>query len=173
MNKGKLLKVGRQKREAGQNLVVLPLAITTDFIPSFRLVAYYTMMGASGREVVADSVWVDVKDLCVGTVSVPAALGGRPGTLAPPRPSPALRSPFSPWRAAALVLRLLLFLLVCSPLRPGLGVSLAPSSPTSLDFLADAVSTLLPSSLRAATFLSLQTSPGRPVPLAKAGVSGD
>lgn len=71
MNKGKLLKVGRQKREAGQNLVVLPLAITTDFIPSFRLVAYYTMMGASGREVVADSVWVDVKDLCVGTVSVP------------------------------------------------------------------------------------------------------
>lgn len=70
MNKGKLLKVGRQKREAGQNLVVLPLAITTDFIPSFRLVAYYTMMGASGREVVADSVWVDVKDLCVGTLVV-------------------------------------------------------------------------------------------------------
>lgn len=70
MNKGKLLKVGRQKRDAGQNLVVLPLAITTDFIPSFRLVAYYTMMGASGREVVADSVWVDVKDMCVGTLVV-------------------------------------------------------------------------------------------------------
>ncbi|XP_058137963.1 LOW QUALITY PROTEIN: complement C3 [Dasypus novemcinctus] len=71
MNKGKLLKVGRQNREPGQDLVVLPLTITPDFIPSFRLVAYYTMMGSNGqREVVADSVWVDVKDSCVGTLVV-------------------------------------------------------------------------------------------------------
>lgn len=102
MNKGKLLKVGRQKREAGQNLVVLPLAITTDFIPSFRLVAYYTMMGASGREVVADSVWVDVKDLCVGTVSVPALSAGVRGLWlrpAPLRPCEALSLPGEqrPW----------------------------------------------------------------------------
>ncbi|KFO28789.1 Complement C3 [Fukomys damarensis] len=68
MNKGKLLKAGRQAREPSQDLVVLPLTITKDFIPSFRLVAYYTLVGASGqREVVADSVWVDVKDSCVGT----------------------------------------------------------------------------------------------------------
>ncbi|XP_064238080.1 complement C3 [Aotus nancymaae] len=71
MNKGKLLKVGRQAREPGQDLVVLPLSITTDFIPSFRLVAYYTLIGASGqREVVADSVWVDIKDSCVGSLVV-------------------------------------------------------------------------------------------------------
>uniref|UniRef100_A0A8C9QDB5 Complement C3 n=1 Tax=Spermophilus dauricus TaxID=99837 RepID=A0A8C9QDB5_SPEDA len=71
LNKGKLLKAGRQAREPGQDLVVLPLSITADFIPSFRLVAYYTLMGASGnREVVADSVWVDVKDSCVGTLVV-------------------------------------------------------------------------------------------------------
>ncbi|XP_076977050.1 complement C3-like [Tamandua tetradactyla] len=71
MNKGKLLKAGRQAREPGQDLVVLPLAITSDFIPSFRLVAYYTLMGSNGqREVVADSVWVDVKDSCVGTLVV-------------------------------------------------------------------------------------------------------
>nr|XP_020038664.1 complement C3 [Castor canadensis] len=71
MNKGKLLKAGRQTREPGQDLVVLPLSITSDFIPSFRLVAYYTLIGASGqREVVADSVWVDVKDSCVGTLVV-------------------------------------------------------------------------------------------------------
>ncbi|XP_032025330.1 complement C3 [Hylobates moloch] len=71
MNKGKLLKAGRQAREPGQELVVLPLSITTDFIPSFRLVAYYTLIGASGqREVVADSVWVDVKDSCVGSLVV-------------------------------------------------------------------------------------------------------
>uniref|UniRef100_A0A8C2NV41 Complement C3 n=1 Tax=Capra hircus TaxID=9925 RepID=A0A8C2NV41_CAPHI len=71
MNKGKLLKVGRQDREPGQDLVVLPLTITSDFIPSFRLVAYYTLINANGqREVVADSVWVDVKDSCMGTLVV-------------------------------------------------------------------------------------------------------
>ncbi|OBS78296.1 hypothetical protein A6R68_19306 [Neotoma lepida] len=59
MNKGKLLKAGRQVREPGQDLVVLSLPITPDFIPSFRLVAYYTLIGANGqREVVADSLVV-------------------------------------------------------------------------------------------------------------------
>lgn len=65
------MKAGRQVREPGQDLVVLTLPITTDFIPSFRLVAYYTLTKANGqREVVADSVWVDVKDSCVGTLVV-------------------------------------------------------------------------------------------------------
>ncbi|XP_057565268.1 complement C3 [Hippopotamus amphibius kiboko] len=71
MNKGKLLKIGRQKRDSGQDLVVLPLTITKDFIPSFRIVAYYTLIGSNNqREVVADSVWVDVKDSCMGTLVV-------------------------------------------------------------------------------------------------------
>uniref|UniRef100_A0A8C9KJX1 Uncharacterized protein n=1 Tax=Panthera tigris altaica TaxID=74533 RepID=A0A8C9KJX1_PANTA len=75
MNKGKLLKVGRQKRELGQDVVALPLTITEDFIPSFRLVVYYTCLNSNGqREVVADSVWVDVKDSCVGKLVVK---GGR------------------------------------------------------------------------------------------------
>lgn len=85
MNKGKLLKAGRQVREPGQALVVLPLTITTDFIPSFRLVAYYTLINAKGqREVVADSVWVDVKDSCVGTVSFPASPSLCPSYDSPP-----------------------------------------------------------------------------------------
>ncbi|XP_060040214.1 complement C3-like [Erinaceus europaeus] len=71
LSKGKLLKVGRQVREAGQDLVVLPLTVTEDFIPSFRLVAYYTLINARGqREVVADSVWVDVKDSCADRLVV-------------------------------------------------------------------------------------------------------
>ncbi|KAM5239077.1 complement C3 [Ctenodactylus gundi] len=71
LNKGRLMKAGRQLREPGQDLVVLPLSVTPDFIPSFRLVAYYTLIGANGQwEVVADSVWVDVKDSCVGTLVV-------------------------------------------------------------------------------------------------------
>lgn len=90
MNKGKLLKVGRQPREPGQALVVLPMPITKELIPSFRLVAYYTLIGASGqREVVADSVWADVRDSCVGTVSTPH-LRASPSLLG------ALRSPVTP-----------------------------------------------------------------------------
>ncbi|XP_044110352.1 complement C3 [Neovison vison] len=71
MNKGKILTVGRQKRTPGQDPVVMSLKITPQFIPSFRLVAYYTVSGSDGkREVVADSVWVDVKDSCMGTLVV-------------------------------------------------------------------------------------------------------
>ncbi|KAF7475563.1 hypothetical protein GHT09_013514 [Marmota monax] len=111
LNKGKLLKAGRQAREPGQDLVVLPLTITADFIPSFRLVAYYTLMGASGkREVVADSVWVDVKDSCVGTVSIPAA------------PPPSAFPPLGPaWTSPSSV--------------PSQGSLLLPAPPTSLQLV--------------------------------------
>ncbi|ETE56745.1 Complement C3, partial [Ophiophagus hannah] len=40
------------------------LRITPDLIPSFRFVAYYQV---ENNEIVADSVWVDVKDTCMGT----------------------------------------------------------------------------------------------------------
>lgn len=111
LNKGKLLKAGRQAREPGQDLVVLPLTITTDFIPSFRLVAYYTLIGASGkREVVADSVWVDVKDSCVGTVSIS-------GTLPLPL--------FLLWVQPGLL----------RPRWPSQGSLLLPASPTSLQLV--------------------------------------
>ncbi|XP_029772341.1 complement C3-like [Suricata suricatta] len=71
MNKGRLLMAERQKREPGQEMYALPLTITEDFNPSFRLVAYYTFINNKGqREVVADSVWVDVKDSCVGKMVV-------------------------------------------------------------------------------------------------------
>ncbi len=50
----------------GQALVSLSLPVTKDMLPSFRFVAYYHV-GSS--EVVSDSVWVDVKDTCMGMVS--------------------------------------------------------------------------------------------------------
>ncbi len=45
--------------------MTLSLPVTKDMLPSFRFVAYYHV-GSS--EVVSDSVWVDVKDTCMGTV---------------------------------------------------------------------------------------------------------
>ncbi|XP_032066838.1 A.superbus venom factor 1-like [Thamnophis elegans] len=70
LTKGKIFKVGRQPKGDGQNLVTMTLRITPDLIPSFRFVAYY-LVGNS--EIVADSVWVDVKDTCMGTLVVKGA----------------------------------------------------------------------------------------------------
>ncbi|KAG7491361.1 hypothetical protein MATL_G00002880 [Megalops atlanticus] len=49
-----------------QHLTYLVCILTKGMIPSFRFVAYYHV----GTEVVSDSVWVDVKDNCLGTLSV-------------------------------------------------------------------------------------------------------
>ncbi|XP_070794325.1 A.superbus venom factor 1-like [Pituophis catenifer annectens] len=70
LTKGKIFKVGRQPKGAGQNLVTMNLRITPDLIPSFRFVAYYQV---GNHEIVADSVWVDVKDTCMGTLVVKGA----------------------------------------------------------------------------------------------------
>uniref|UniRef100_A0A081DUC5 Complement C3 n=1 Tax=Python regius TaxID=51751 RepID=A0A081DUC5_PYTRG len=70
LTKGRMFKVGRQARETGQNLVTMTLRITPDLIPSFRFVAYYQV---GNSEIVADSVWVDVKDTCMGTLVVKGA----------------------------------------------------------------------------------------------------
>ncbi|XP_030635548.1 complement C3 [Chanos chanos] len=68
LSKGQIVKVDRFKRK-GQALVTLSLTVTKDMVPAFRLVAYYHV-GTS--EVVSDSVWVDVKDTCMGTLKVQA-----------------------------------------------------------------------------------------------------
>ncbi|XP_063787119.1 A.superbus venom factor 1-like [Pseudophryne corroboree] len=66
MNKGRILKTERQPRLAGQPVVTLSLPITEQFLPSFRIIAYYIV----GNEIVSDSVWVDVTDSCMGTLEV-------------------------------------------------------------------------------------------------------
>ncbi|RXN37171.1 complement C3-like protein [Labeo rohita] len=66
LSKGQIVQADRFKRR-GQSLVSLSLTVTKDMVPSFRFVAYYHV-GSS--EVVSDSVWVDVKDTCMGTLKV-------------------------------------------------------------------------------------------------------
>ncbi|XP_048051368.1 complement C3-like isoform X1 [Megalobrama amblycephala] len=66
LSKGQIIQAKRFKRR-GQALVALSLPVTKDMVPSFRFVAYYHV-GSS--EVVSDSVWVDVKDTCMGTLKL-------------------------------------------------------------------------------------------------------
>uniref|UniRef100_A0A8C5MVS4 Anaphylatoxin-like domain-containing protein n=1 Tax=Leptobrachium leishanense TaxID=445787 RepID=A0A8C5MVS4_9ANUR len=70
INKGRIMTVARQPRQAGQTLVTMSLPITEKYIPSFRIVAYYNTQTTAGREIVSDSAWVDVKDTCMGTLEL-------------------------------------------------------------------------------------------------------
>uniref|UniRef100_A0A8D0D917 Anaphylatoxin-like domain-containing protein n=1 Tax=Sander lucioperca TaxID=283035 RepID=A0A8D0D917_SANLU len=64
LSRGQLVKNGRY-RNTGQVLISLNVLITKNMLPSFRIVAYYH---TNGNEVVSDSVWVDVKDSCMGSL---------------------------------------------------------------------------------------------------------
>ncbi|XP_067416526.1 A.superbus venom factor 1-like isoform X2 [Emydura macquarii macquarii] len=67
LNKGNIVRVGRQARQVGQIMVTMSLPITPDLLPSFRIVAYYHV---GQEEIVADAVWVDLQDTCMGTLAV-------------------------------------------------------------------------------------------------------
>uniref|UniRef100_A0A8D0AAI4 NTR domain-containing protein n=1 Tax=Sander lucioperca TaxID=283035 RepID=A0A8D0AAI4_SANLU len=64
LSRGQLVKNGRFKTR-GQILISLTVTVTKEMLPSFRIIAYYH---TNGNEVVSDSVWVDVKDSCMGSL---------------------------------------------------------------------------------------------------------
>ncbi|XP_068130211.1 A.superbus venom factor 1-like [Hyperolius riggenbachi] len=70
LSKGRIWKVGQQERARGQSFVTLPLQIAAELIPSFRFLAYYVVTTGAGREIVVDSVWIDVADTCMGTLEL-------------------------------------------------------------------------------------------------------
>ncbi|OCT59414.1 A.superbus venom factor 1-like [Xenopus laevis] len=70
MSRGRIVKVGRQQHLIGQSLVTMSLVVSEALMPSFRIVAYYIVSTDIGRAVVSDSLWVDVVDDCMGTLSV-------------------------------------------------------------------------------------------------------
>ncbi|XP_036452334.1 complement C4-B [Colossoma macropomum] len=67
VSKGVLVDSGSQK--AG-DLTRVDIPIKAEMTPSFRLIGYYYH---SNGEIVADSVWVDVKDSCEGKIEVKEA----------------------------------------------------------------------------------------------------
>ncbi|XP_069491033.1 complement C4-B-like [Ambystoma mexicanum] len=63
LNKGQILLYRRASKETLTNI---QFPVTGSMVPSFRLVAYYY----AGAEIVSNSVWVDVEDLCEGKLHV-------------------------------------------------------------------------------------------------------
>uniref|UniRef100_A0A3Q3GNA7 Complement C3-like n=2 Tax=Kryptolebias marmoratus TaxID=37003 RepID=A0A3Q3GNA7_KRYMA len=63
---GQLVKHGRF-RAKGQVMISVLVTVTKEMLPSFRIVAYYH---TNDDEVVSDSVWVDVHDSCMGSLTL-------------------------------------------------------------------------------------------------------
>ncbi|KAM6941958.1 complement C3-like [Lycodopsis pacificus] len=66
LSRGQLVSSGRYRTQ-GQFVISLLVAVTKEMLPSFRIIAYYH---TNSYEVVSDSVWVDVKDSCMGSLKL-------------------------------------------------------------------------------------------------------
>uniref|UniRef100_A0A669EYB3 Complement C3 n=1 Tax=Oreochromis niloticus TaxID=8128 RepID=A0A669EYB3_ORENI len=95
-SRGQLVKYGRYKTR-GQVLISLIQPITKEMLPSFRIIAYFH---TSSNEVVSDSVWVDVKDTCMGTLKLESS---RPAAAYEPRKMFGLKVTGNPEATVGLV----------------------------------------------------------------------
>ncbi|KAG9467796.1 hypothetical protein GDO78_014281 [Eleutherodactylus coqui] len=85
LSKGQLIKMDRQKRDPEQTLTVLSLVVSEKYMPSFRIVAYYTVPG-NENEIVSDSVWVNTVNSCIKKLEISPSkpvLDPAPGTPMP------------------------------------------------------------------------------------------
>ncbi|XP_060949245.1 complement C3-like isoform X2 [Limanda limanda] len=73
LSRGQLIQHGRYKTR-GEMLISRSVPITKDMLPSFRIIAYYHV---TDNEVESDSVWVDVKDTCIGSLKLESSRSGR------------------------------------------------------------------------------------------------
>nr|XP_057928105.1 complement C5 [Doryrhamphus excisus] len=78
LSKGKVEHFGRQKFVAsGDHKQSLSFAVTGAMVPSIRLLVYYILYGEATSELVADSVWLEVQDPCVGGLVTDISYEGR------------------------------------------------------------------------------------------------
>ncbi len=71
LSKGKVVEFGSHKFVSStDNKQTLSFAVTPSMVPSIRLLVYYILYGEGTSELVADSVWLDVKDKCVNGLKV-------------------------------------------------------------------------------------------------------
>uniref|UniRef100_A0A8C9XEC5 Uncharacterized protein n=1 Tax=Sander lucioperca TaxID=283035 RepID=A0A8C9XEC5_SANLU len=97
LSRGQPVKNGRYKTTRGQILIPLTVTVTKEMLPSFRIIAYYH---TDGNEVVSDSVWVDVKDSCMGSLRLESS---KPAPSYEPRRSFGLEITGDPGATVGLV----------------------------------------------------------------------
>lgn len=71
LSKGKLVNFGSQKFiSASDHKQTLSFEVTGAMVPSVRVLVYFILTGEGTNELVADSVWLDVRDKCVNRLRV-------------------------------------------------------------------------------------------------------
>ncbi|XP_041643759.1 complement C5 isoform X2 [Cheilinus undulatus] len=66
LSKGKVVTFGTKEVVSSRdNKQTLSFQVTSSMVPSIRLLVYYILFGEGTSELVADSVWLDVKSKCV------------------------------------------------------------------------------------------------------------
>ncbi|XP_056092292.1 complement C5 isoform X3 [Rhinichthys klamathensis goyatoka] len=69
ISRGKVVNFATVKR-VSEKRQSLNIKITSDMVPSARLLVYYVLHGEEKAELVADSAWIDVKAKCVNNLNV-------------------------------------------------------------------------------------------------------
>ncbi|XP_043822964.1 venom factor-like isoform X2 [Dromiciops gliroides] len=69
LSKGQITQARIEHRRIGGILTSSLIHVSPELLPSFRILAYYILPGSS-PELVADSIWIDVKDTCMGTLQI-------------------------------------------------------------------------------------------------------
>lgn len=71
LSKGKVVHFGSHKFvSSADNKQILSFQVTPAMVPSIRLLVYYILYGEGTSELVADSIWLDVKHKCVSGLQV-------------------------------------------------------------------------------------------------------
>ncbi|XP_026795914.2 complement C5 isoform X1 [Pangasianodon hypophthalmus] len=76
ISKGKVVKFATVQRVT-DNVQSINFKVTSNMVPSARLLVYYILSGEQRAELVADSVWFSVKAKCVNNLEVNLAARGR------------------------------------------------------------------------------------------------
>ncbi|XP_075118336.1 complement C3-like [Leptodactylus fuscus] len=71
LSRGKILQTIFQKRSGTEQISAVRFYVTPDMLPSFRIVAYYYVFLSGGMlELVSDSVWLNLKRTCKGSLKI-------------------------------------------------------------------------------------------------------
>ncbi|KAG8447546.1 hypothetical protein GDO86_014883, partial [Hymenochirus boettgeri] len=70
ISKGKIVGYGTEQRFQDARSHTLNIKITSEMVPSVRILAYYIVTGDTTAELVADSIWIDVVEKCLNDQNV-------------------------------------------------------------------------------------------------------
>ncbi|XP_076978006.1 complement C3-like isoform X2 [Tamandua tetradactyla] len=72
LSKGRIAYAKHQLKSQGSVYTSTTIDVTPEMLPSFRILAYYLLPRKADQnpELVADSLWIDVRDRCMGTLEV-------------------------------------------------------------------------------------------------------